>query len=154
MKTFDTIDKKILRLLQKDARLTIKELSDKIGLSITPTYERMKKIEKTKIIKGYVALLDQQVIGKTCSAFCTITLRLHSAPLLKQFEVSLKSFPEVMECYHVAGTYDYMIKVVVDNMGDYKNFLVNKLASVENISNVNSSFIMTEIKHETAYVLS
>jgi Lrp/AsnC family leucine-responsive transcriptional regulator len=69
MKTLDTIDKKILRLLQKDARLNTKEIADRIGLSVTPTYERMKKIEKTKIIKGYVALLDQQEIFKTCSAF-------------------------------------------------------------------------------------
>jgi DNA-binding Lrp family transcriptional regulator len=154
MKTLDSIDKKILRLLQKDARLNTKEIADKIGLSVTPTYERLKKIEKTKVIRGYVALLDEQVLGKTCSAFCTISLRLHSAPLLKQFELSLKSFPEVMECYHVAGVYDYLIKVVVNNMGDYKNLLVNKLAAMENVSNVHSAFIMTEVKHETAYDLS
>lgn len=153
MKTLDALDKKILRLLQKDARLNTKEIADKIGLSVTPTYERLKKIEKTKIIKGYVALLDPQVIGKNCSAFCTITLRLHSAPLLKQFEQALRTFPEVMECYHVAGAYDYLVKIVVDNMNDYKNLLVNKLAAIENVSNVQSAFIMTEIKHETAYVL-
>jgi len=153
MKTLDAIDKKILRLLQKDARLNTKEIADKIGLSVTPTYERLKKIEKTKVIKGYVALLDPQIIGKTCTAFCTVTLRLHSAPLLKQFEQALRSFPEVMECYHVAGAYDYLIKIVVDNMNDYKELLVNKLAAMENIANVQSSFIMTEIKHETAYVL-
>ena len=153
MKTFDQIDKKILRLLQKNARLNTKEIADKIGLSVTPTYERLKKIEQSKIIKGYVALLDAKAAGKTCSAFCTISLRLHSAPLLKQFEQALKSFPEVMECYHVAGVYDYLIKVVVGNMDDYKNLLVNKLAAMENVSNVHSAFIMTEIKHETAYVL-
>jgi|SRR3954464_911436 len=154
MKTLDLLDKKILRLLQKDARLNTKEIANKIGLSVTPTYERLKKIEKSKIIKGYVALLDQQAIGKTCSAFCTISLRLHSAPLLKQFEQALRSFPEVMECYHVAGAYDYLIKIVVDNMNDYKNLLVNKLAAMENVSNVQSAFIMTEVKHETAYHLS
>ncbi len=153
MKTLDTIDRKILKLLQKDARLNTKEIADKIGLSVTPTYERLKKIEKTKIIKGYVALLDQKAIGKNCSAFCTISLRLHSAALLKQFEQALRSFPEVMECYHVAGAYDYLIKVVVNNMDDYKNLLVNKLAAIENVSNVHSAFIMTEIKHETAYEL-
>ncbi len=141
MKTLDTIDKKILRLLQKDARLNTKEIADKIGLSVTPTYERLKKIEKTKVIKGYVALLDPQIIGKTCTAFCTVTLRLHSAPLLKQFEQALRSFPEVMECYHVAGAYDYLIKIVVDNMNDYKQLLVNKLAAMENIANVQSSLL-------------
>ncbi|HET6226298.1 MAG TPA: Lrp/AsnC ligand binding domain-containing protein, partial [Bacteroidia bacterium] len=67
---------------------------------------------------------------------------------------ALRSFPEVMECYHVAGAYDYLIKIVVDNMNDYKNLLVNKLAAMENVSNVQSAFIMTEVKHETAYVLS
>jgi DNA-binding Lrp family transcriptional regulator len=153
MKTLDQLDKKILRLLQKNARLNTKEIADKIGLSVTPTYERLKKIEQSKIVKGYVALLDPQVLGKTCSAFCTISLRLHSAPLLKQFEQALKSFPEVMECYHVAGVYDYLIKVVVENMDAYKNLLVNKLAAMENVSNVHSSFIMTEVKHETAYGL-
>jgi DNA-binding Lrp family transcriptional regulator len=153
MDALDKTDRRILEVIQHDARLNTKEIAGKIGLSVTPTYERLKKIEKTGIIKGYVTLLDREMVGKSLAAFCNVTLLRHSLPLLKKFELSIHKMDEVMECHHVAGTYDYLLKVVVRDMNAYQDFLVNKLAATENIANVHSVFVMTEIKHTTAYTI-
>lgn len=153
MNTFDQTDKKILKYLQADARLNTKQLAGKIGLTITPTYERLKKIEQSGVVKQYVALLDREVIGKTIVAFINVSLQLHSKPLISSFEKAIVKIPEVMECFHVAGNFDYLLKVVVGDMNSYQNFLSNKLAAIENIAHVQSSFVMSEIKHHTAYVL-
>ncbi|MET4139972.1 Lrp/AsnC family transcriptional regulator [Pedobacter sp. UYP1] len=153
METFDAIDKKILKVLQADARLNTKQIAGKIGLTVTPTYERLKKIEQSGVVKEYVALLDREKIGKTIVAFINVSLQLHSKPLINVFERAIVKVPEVMECFHVAGNFDYLLKVVVKDMNSYQNFLSNKLATIENIAHVQSSFVMTEIKHQTAYVL-
>ncbi|MGY0041601.1 Lrp/AsnC family transcriptional regulator [Pedobacter sp. NJ-S-72] len=153
MDTFDPIDKKILKVLQADARLNTKQIAAKIGLTVTPTYERLKKIEQSGVVKEYVALLDRDKIGKTIVAFINVSLQLHSKPLINVFEKAIVKVPEVMECFHVAGNFDYLLKVVVKkDMNSYQNFLSNKLATIENIAHVQSSFVMTEIKHQTAYV--
>jgi Lrp/AsnC family leucine-responsive transcriptional regulator len=153
VETFDAIDKKILKVLQADARLNTKQIAGKIGLTVTPTYERLKKIEQSGVVKEYVALLDREKIGKTIVAFINVSLQLHSKPLINVFERAIVKVPEVMECFHVAGNFDYLLKVVVKDMNSYQNFLSNKLATIENIAHVQSSFVMTEIKHQTAYVL-
>lgn len=153
METFDAIDKKILKVLQADACLNTKQIAGKIGLTVTPTYERLKKIEQSGVVKEYVALLDREKIGKTIVAFINVSLQLHSKPLINVFERAIVKVPEVMECFHVAGNFDYLLKVVVKDMNSYQNFLSNKLATIENIAHVQSSFVMTEIKHQTAYVL-
>lgn len=153
METFDPIDKKILKVLQADARLNTKQIAGKIGLTVTPTYERLKKIEQSGVVKEYVALLDREKIGKTIVAFINVSLQLHSKPLINVFERAIVKVPEVMECFHVAGNFDYLLKVVVKDMNSYQNFLSNKLATIENIAHVQSSFVMTEIKYQTAYVL-
>ncbi|WP_367866429.1 Lrp/AsnC family transcriptional regulator [Pedobacter sp. WC2423] len=153
METFDPIDKKILKVLQADARLNTKQIAGKIGLTVTPTYERLKKIEQSGVVKEYVALLDREKIGKTIVAFINVSLQLHSKPLINAFERAIVKVPEVMECFHVAGNFDYLLKVVVKDMNSYQNFLSNKLATIENIAHVQSSFVMTEIKYQTAFVL-
>lgn len=153
MEIFDKMDTRILNALQQNARLNTKEIAHQVGLTITPTYERLKKIEKSGVIKQYVTLLDREKIGKSLAAFCNVTLQVHSLPLLKTFEAAMSKLEEVMECYHVAGTYDYLLKVVVKDMSKYQDFLTNKLATIENIANVNSLFVMTEIKHNTAYAI-
>ncbi|KIO77139.1 AsnC family transcriptional regulator [Pedobacter lusitanus] len=153
MEAFDPIDKKILKVLQADARLNTKQIAGKIGLTVTPTYERLKKIEQSGVVKDYVALLDRDKIGKTIVAFINVSLQLHSKPLINVFEKAIAKIPEVMECFHVAGNFDYLLKVVVKDMNSYQNFLSNKLATIENIAHVQSSFVMTEIKYQTAYTL-
>ncbi len=153
MEKFDIIDKKILFSLQSDCRLNTKEIAAKVDLSVTATYERIKRLEKTEIIKGYVAIVNKEKIGKSLIAFCSVSLQLHSKPLLNKFEEAITKIDEVMECFHVAGTYDYLLKIVVTDMNQYQDVITNKLAVIENIGQVQSSFVMTEIKNETAYKL-
>ncbi|WP_143306766.1 Lrp/AsnC family transcriptional regulator [Chitinophaga vietnamensis] len=154
MDTLDKTDRRILQVLQHHARLNTKEIAHRIGLSVTPTYERLKKIEKMGIIKAYVTILHGEKVGKAMAAFCNVSLQLHSQPLLKKFETAIHKMEEVMECYHVAGNYDYLLKIVVDDMRSYQHFITNKLAAIENIAQVHSSFVMTEIKHTTAFALT
>jgi len=145
----DKLDKQILKLLQKDCSLNTKQIADKVGLTITPTYERIKRMEKTGVIENYVALLNKEKIGKSLMIFCNVSLQLHSKPLLKRFEQTVVKFDEVMECYHTAGTFDYLLKIVATDMNNYQDFITNKLAALENISHVQSSFVMTEVKYKT-----
>jgi Lrp/AsnC family leucine-responsive transcriptional regulator len=146
----DHTDRLILKVIQEDARLNTKEIAHRVGLTVTPTYERLKKIEKSGIIKGYVTLLHSEKTGNQLTCYCNVTLQLHSKPLLKKFEQTISGFGEVMECYHIAGTYDYLLKVTVRDMNSYQVFLTNKLASMDNIAQVHSSFVMTEVKHKTS----
>lgn len=149
----DKTDLAILRLLQADARLSAKEIAHQVGLTVTPTYERLKKIEKSGVIKGYATLLHAAKIGKQITVFCNVILQVHARPFLTKFEEMVSSFTEVLECYHIAGNYDYLLKVSVDDMRSYQEFVTNKLANIENIAHVHSSFVMSEVKHTTSYYL-
>ncbi len=154
MEKFDKLDKKILQLLQNDSTLNTKQIADEVGLSITPTYERIKRMERTGVVEKYVALVNKEKIGKNLVVFCNVSLLVHSKPLLKKFEQAVSKLDEVMECYHTAGTFDYLLKVVSNDMHHYQDFITNKLAATENIGHVQSSFVMTEVKHKTAYKIS
>ncbi len=149
----DITDLKILNLLQQNAKLTTKELAEKVNKASTPVYERIRKMEQEGYIKQYVALLDARKIGKSLIAFTTVQLKQHEHTMIKSFEQDIMVFDEVMECYHMTGTDDYMLKVIVRDMDDYQHFIVNKLSKISNIGTVRSSFVMTEVKHETAFVL-
>lgn len=142
----DKIDRSILNLLQKDGKITIKEIAERLSLTTTPIFERVKKLEREGYIKSYKAILDRKKAGLQLMVFCNVTLNLHQTDYLKKFEKDIQQFPEVVECYHVAGMFDYLIKIYAEDMESYQNFLSNKLASLENISKVQSSFVMTEVK--------
>ncbi|GGX31190.1 AsnC family transcriptional regulator [Aquimarina muelleri] len=142
----DKTDRSILLLLQKDGKITIKEIAERLNLTTTPIFERVKKLEKEGYIKSYKAILDRKKAGLQLMVFCNVTLNLHQTDYLKKFEKDIQQFPEVVECYHVAGMFDYLIKIYAENMERYQDFLSNKLASLENISKVQSSFVMTEVK--------
>jgi Lrp/AsnC family transcriptional regulator, leucine-responsive regulatory protein len=150
MKQLDRIDHRILEILQQDAKSTIKEIAGQLGMTTTPVYERIKRMEEDGYIQHYVALLDRKLLGYDTVAFCTLSLKEHAQPYLKKFEEDVKTLDEVVECYHIAGMYDYLLKVIVKDMEDYQRFIIDKLAALENIGNVQSSFIMQEIKHSTA----
>jgi DNA-binding Lrp family transcriptional regulator len=153
MEQLDSIDKHILMALQANARLNAKELAQIVGLSVTPTYERLKKLDKLNLIAGYVTLLKPDAIDRSLMVWCNVSLRLHSLPLLRAFEQAVEEIDEVMECYHIAGNYDYLLKVAVKDMNAYQHFITVKLASLDNIANVQSSFVMTPVKHKTVYSL-
>ncbi|MCC7400594.1 MAG: Lrp/AsnC family transcriptional regulator [Chitinophagaceae bacterium] len=154
MNPLDLTDTRILMLLQNDARLTNKEIADKLGKTITPIYERIRRLEQQGYIQRYVAVLDRNKIDKGLVAFTNVQLKEHSHPMLKAFEKDIVKFGEVMECYHMTGVYDYLLKIVVKDINEYQNFIVNKLAKLSNIGTVQSGFVMTEIKFETAYPIS
>lgn len=142
---------KILQLLQHDAHLNNKEIADKLGKSVTPVYERIKKLESSGIIEKYVALLNKNLIGKSLIAFINVQLKEHSQVVLKSFEKEVVKFIEVMECYQLTGASDFLVKVAITDMPEYNHFLMSKLATLPNIHTVQSFFILSEGKRETAY---
>jgi len=142
----DAIDIKILQILQDNAKLNNKEVASLVGLSTTPTYERIKRLEKNGVIKKYVAILDNKKVGRSIRVFCNVTLKLHSKKLLDGFETAVIKLDEVLKCYHIAGDFDYLLEVNVGTMEEYEFFIKNKLASIQNIANVKSSFVMTSLK--------
>ncbi|TYP70352.1 Lrp/AsnC family transcriptional regulator [Aquimarina intermedia] len=142
----DATDKAILLLLQKNGKITIKEIAERLNLTTTPIFERVKKLEREGFITSYKAIVDRKKVNLQLIIFCNVTLNLHQTDFLKKFEKDIQQFPEVVECYHVAGMFDYLIKIYAKNMEEYQQFLSNKLASLENISKVQSSFVMTEVK--------
>ena len=151
MEELDQDDIRILQLLQRNARLNNKEISDKIGKSVTRVYERIKKLEDRGYISGYVALLDKRMIGKSLTAYTHVQLKEHAASMMKKFESEVIRFPEVMECYHMTGQYDYLLKVALQDMDEYHDFMLNKLATLANVGTVQSFFVLKEAKKETAY---
>jgi Lrp/AsnC family transcriptional regulator, leucine-responsive regulatory protein len=150
MLKLDTTDQAILQHLQENALLTTKELSSRLNLSYTPVYERVRRLEKEGVIKKYVALVNREKIGKNLIAFCNISLKEHSRANGEKFVKAVLSFEEVVECYNISGGYDFMLKVVVNGMPEYQQFLMNKLGTLDSIGNTHSIFVMSEIKHETA----
>jgi Lrp/AsnC family leucine-responsive transcriptional regulator len=149
----DAIDKKILMLLQQDSKQNTKEIAEKVGLSVSPTFERIKKLEQKKYIKNYVALLDADKIGKSISVYCQVTLAVHSRELIDDFKQHILVLSEVTGCFHVSGNYDFLLKVAVNDMNEYQKFVIDKLSVIKGISNVQSSFVMEEIKNDFAYNL-
>jgi|TARA_B110000495_G_C23018185_1_gene603518 Lrp/AsnC family leucine-responsive transcriptional regulator len=146
----DKIDITLLNLLQNNTKLNTKELAQKVGLSVTPTYERIKRLEKQGYIKHYVAILDRKLIDKNLMVISFVSLILHSKDVQIEFEKSVIEYAEVIECFHVTGSYDYQLKVVVSDMEEYQSFIKNKLSSINNIANVQSSFVMSSLKDTTA----
>jgi Lrp/AsnC family transcriptional regulator, leucine-responsive regulatory protein len=149
----DSIDKKILALLQQNAKLNTKEIAAKVGLSVSPTFERIKKLEQQKIIKNYVAILDGAKIEKTIIVFCQVSLTLHTKELIDGFKKNIQKFTEIMGCYHVSGSYDFLLKIAIKDMNDYQKFVIDKLSIIKGIANLQSSFVMEEIKNDTFYSL-
>lgn len=142
----DLTDKKILNLLQQNSKANIKEIALKIGLTQTPTYERIKKLEKDGVIKNYIAVLDKEKVGYTIEVFCQVTLLVHSKEMITRFENAINKIDEVMECFHVAGNYDYLLKIIVKDMNSYQAFLKNKLSVLDSVANVQSTFVMSSTK--------
>lgn len=144
----DTIDKKILLILQQNSKTNIKEIALKVGLTQTPTYERIKRLENSGIIEKYIAVLNKEKIGYHVEVFCQVTLLVHSKKLITKFEKAVNRIDDIKECFHVAGNYDYLLKVIVKDMKSYQFFLKNKLSVLDSVSNVQSTFVMTSTKEK------
>jgi DNA-binding Lrp family transcriptional regulator len=142
----DKLDHLILELLIGNSKLGMKEVADKIGLTVTPTYERIKRLERTGVIQGYTVTLNKKAIGKNLQIYCQVSLKEHNIELLSGFENEVVTLPQVSACYHIAGDYDYALLIEVANMDAYQEFLRQKLATIPSIANVQSSFVMSVIK--------
>ena len=150
---FDETDKKLLFFLQEDCKQTTKELSYKLGLSVTAVYERVRKLENSGVISKYVAILDKHKVNRDFIVLCHIKLAQHKKEYVLQFEKEVMNLQEVTECFHVSGDYDYILKISVKDMEDYRNFMVTKLTSLQHIASTHSSFIISEAKTTTAIML-
>lgn len=151
--TLDNIDKKLLKLLQEDSKRTTKELSLKLDLSVTAVYERIKKLEREGIIEKYVVLINRNKIQKGFVVFCHLKLMQHTKEFISQFEKEVVKLTEVLECFHVSGDYDYILKICVENMEEYREFMVTKLTTLQHIGSTHSTFMIGEVKNTTAFTL-
>lgn len=149
----DAIDAQLLTYLQQDSKQTNKELSNKLNLSVTAVYERIKKLEKEGVIKKYVALVQKEKVDKAFVAFCHIKLIQHTQEYVVRFEKEVATLKEVLECYHISGDYDYLLKVLVKDMQAFREFMVNKLTNINHIGSTHSMFVINEVKHTTSITI-
>lgn len=144
--SLDTKDLAILKLLQHNARITVKEISDQVNLSTTPVHERIKRMEETGVIKQYATLVDHTKVKKGLMVICYVSLKQHDKTAGGKFIKRMHELNEVIECYNISGEFDFMLKVVAESMDAYYDFHVNKLSQAENIGHVQSVFVMGVIK--------
>lgn len=149
----DSIDIKILNILQKDSTISVKDIAKKVGLSYTPTYERIRQLEESGVIKCRATILDPAKIGVKLFVYCNITLKEQSKKSLLDFEKSVAKIPEIMEVISLSGNYDYMLKIATRDIESYNGFVMNKLANIPNIGQYHSNIVMSIVKHDTAFYL-
>lgn len=151
--TLDSKDLAILRLLQEDARITVREIATRVHLSTTPVHERIKRMEETGVIRQYAALVDYAKVKKGLMVICYVSLRQHNKQAGAAFIQAIGDLKEVIECYNISGEFDFMLKVVVENMDAFYHFHVNQLSEVEGIGHLQSVFVMGVIKqtHQLVY---
>ena len=149
-----TQDVKILKLLQQDASLTTQEISETLNMSQSPCWRKINKMEKDSLIEKRVAILNREKLGMDVVVFSTINLSTQGREYLEEFEAEVKLLPEVLECYTMAGSWDYMLKIVAKNIRHYEIFVREKLTTLPHIGEVHSHIAVTEIKNSTELPLS
>ena len=149
----DAKDMAILNLLQQNARITVKEISQQIHLSTTPVHERIKRMEESGVIRQYATLLDHTKVKKGLMVICYVSLKEHSKNAGNKFIKTIQELNEVTECYNISGEFDFMLKVVCEDMNAYYDFHVNRLSPIENMGHLQSIFVMGIIKqtHQLVY---
>lgn len=147
----DHIDIQILETLQNDAKVNVKELADRLQLTKTPVYERIKRYERDGVIERYVAIIDQSKMSASIVVFCSVSLDTQKLTQIEEFSKAVESIPEVIECYLMGGTSDFLLKVVVRDLNEYHQFSSGKLAALPNVGQIKSTFVLDEIKRSTVY---
>jgi Lrp/AsnC family leucine-responsive transcriptional regulator len=142
----DDKDLAILRILQLNARATVREIAAQVKLSTTPVHERIRRLETQGVIRQYATLLNPNLVSKGLMVICYVSLRQHNKSAGSKFIKSIMEMPEIIACYNISGEFDFMLKVVAENMDDYYHFHVNKLSQAENIGQLQSVFVMGVIK--------
>ena len=148
MESLDKVDLQILRTLQENARLTTKELASRVSLSSTPVFERLKRLESNGYIEKYIAVLNADKLNQGFIVFCHVKMSKLNKDIANGFTERVKRIPEVTECYNVSGHYDYMLKIHAPNMKYYQEFVLNVLGTIDNLSSLESTFVMDTIKHD------
>jgi Lrp/AsnC family transcriptional regulator, leucine-responsive regulatory protein len=151
MDNLDEIDKALLRRLQEDAKATTKELAADLGLTISPVYERIRRLETLGYIKQYVAVLNKNLLNKPITTICQVSMRYHNEAFIEKFEQEVQKLEEVQECYHMAGQVDFLLKINVASLDEYHDFIRYKLSKIDNIGVLNSTFVLKEIKRTLSY---
>jgi len=147
----DAIDLKLLELLQADAKMGIKEMASELGITKTPIYERIKRFEKEGVIQKYVAVLDHNKAFSSMVVFCSVSLESQKLAEIEAFGAEVAKIPEVMECYLMGGASDFLLKVVVKDLAAYHQFSSGKLATLPNVGQIKSTFVLNEVKSSTVY---
>ncbi|AYZ11646.1 Lrp/AsnC family transcriptional regulator [Chryseobacterium arthrosphaerae] len=147
MEQLDDKDLQLLRLLQKNAKLTVKELAREVSLSPSPVFERVKRLEQEGYVKRYAAVLDAEKLNRGFTVFCQIKLKIHDRSVGYDFVKEILEIEEVAECYNISGDFDFLLKVQVRDMKHYQDFVFNKLGSVDSIGSTHSTFVMAEVKN-------
>ncbi len=148
MVQLDAIDKQILEHLSQKGKMSHKELASLVGLTISPTYERVKRLERSGVIKKYTIEVDKKAMDRSLRALCHVSLKAHNNEAIKNFENNIIHLDEVASCFHIAGAFDYSLLIEVKDMEDYESFLKGKLSKIPDIANVQSSFVMSELRRD------
>ena len=144
--SIDETDLQILKTLQKNAKLTTKELADAVHLTPTPVFERQKRLERQGYIKKYTAILDPEMLGQGLLVFCKVKLSQINHKIADTFAERIRAIPEVTECYNTSGSYDYLLRVRARDMKQYQEFVLTKLGDIEHVASIESTFVMSEVK--------
>lgn len=147
MDRLDKTDLQILRTLQKNSKLTTKELAAQVNLSTTPVFERLKRLESEGYIKKYIAVLDAEKLNFGFIVFCSVKLKRLNRDIAAEFIHIIQDIPEVSECYNISGEYDYLLKIHAPDMKYYQEFILNVLGTIDSLGSLMSTFVMAEIKH-------
>jgi Lrp/AsnC family leucine-responsive transcriptional regulator len=142
----DETDKAILRILQKNSHLTVKELAEKVHLSPSPTFERQKRLERLGYIDRYMAVVNPQKVGNNILVLCNIRLKQHTQQLIQEFMDAVQHIDEITECYNTSGDFDFLIKVYIKDMKSYQQFMLHKLGTIPCIGSLNSIFVIDHTK--------
>lgn len=145
--SFDAIDRRILDLLQNNARLSNTDLAERVGLSPSPCLRRLRILEEAGVISRYVALVDQDKVGLPVSIFVSVQLERQREEALDRFEREIQNYPEVLECYLMTGTQDFLLRVVTADLGSYERFLKEKLTRIDGVAGIQSSFALKQVKY-------
>jgi len=152
--SLDKVDTNILSILQKDSNRTTKSIAEELGMTTSPVFERIKKLEKEGYIKKYVAVLDNKKIGLKLVVFIGITLQGHTRSYLEKFVTEINNFPEIVECHRVSGNFDYLLKLVVEDIEAYETFIISKLTLLPYLGNVQSLITLSTGKETNEINLS
>jgi Lrp/AsnC family leucine-responsive transcriptional regulator len=149
----DAVDRRLLELLQRDGRMPVARLADAVGLSAPPVHDRLARLEKAGVIRGYAAVLDAGRLGLGFTVFVQVTLGLHREGAVMKFRAAVQAVPQILECHHLTGTADFLLKVVCRDTSEYEELVLHTLTRLPGVERLNSSVVLSTFKAETALPL-